>query len=120
MKTQVAFCSACDRDVRVVFTDAPVHDAQAPVADPDIICLEVGERCTGNLCPVGAVPPSVMMVRRIRSGARSVLQPIVKAECERCGCVTDYCIVAPEFATCSECGTTVARGQLALALGRDG
>lgn len=120
MRAQMAFCSACDRDVRVILTDAPVHDAQAPVADPEIICLEVGERCTGNLCPVGAVPPTVMMVRRVRSGGRAVLQPIVKAECERCGSVTDYCIVAANFATCSECGTTVPRDQLVLALGRNG
>ena len=120
MKSQVAFCSACDCEVRIILTDEPVHDAQAPVADADIVCLEVGERCTGALCPVGAVSPLAMMVRRVRSGISSVLQPIVKAECEVCGHVTDYCIVSPEYATCADCGHTVGRAELTLALGHDG
>jgi hypothetical protein len=33
MKTQTAYCSACDRDVQIVVTDAPMQDAQAPVGD---------------------------------------------------------------------------------------
>ena len=120
MKTQLAFCSACDRDVQIIVTDAAEQDAQAPVADPEIVCLEVGERCTGNLCPVAAVSPTAMMVRRVRSGVRSVLQPIVKVDCEDCGEVTDYAIVSPEYATCTQCGSTVGRDTLRLALGRDG
>jgi hypothetical protein len=120
MNTQIAFCSACDRDVRVLMPDEPLHDAQAPVADAEVVCLEIGDRCTGSLCPVGAVSPTAMMVRLVRSGVRSVLQPIVKAECEACGGVTDYVIVSAEYATCAYCGTTVGRENLSLALGRDG
>jgi hypothetical protein len=120
MKTQIAYCSACDCDVRILVTDAPLHDAQAPVADADVVCLEIGEQCTGKLCPVGAVSPAAMMVRKVRSGVRSVLPPIVKAACEACGCVTDNYIVSPEYATCGECGGTVSREQLTPALGRDG
>lgn len=120
MKTQIAFCSACDRDVHVLVNDEPLHDAQAPVADAEVVCLEIGERCTGNLCPVGAVSSTAMMVRLVRSGLRSVLQPIVKAECEACGRVTDYVIVSGEYATCADCGSTVGREELTLALGRDG
>ena len=121
MKAQTAFCSACDRDVQILITDVPAEqDAQAPIGDAEIICLEIGAQCTGSLCPVGAVSPAAMMVRRVRRGIHSVLQPIVKAECETCRGVTDYFIVSPEYATCSECGTTVGRDQLVLALGRDG
>jgi len=120
METHIAYCSACDRDVRIVLPDTPMHDAQAPVTDGEIVCLEVGERCTGALCPIGAVSPTAMKVRRVRSGVRAVLQPVVKAECERCGRVTDYCIVSAEYATCVDCGTTVGRGDLTLVLGRDG
>lgn len=119
MKTQTAFCSACDRDVRILVAEEPLHDAQAPVSDPEVVCLEIGEQCTGNLCPVGAVSPTVMMVRKVRSGARSVLQPMVKAECDVCSRVTDYYIVSPEYATCGECGSTVSREDLTLALGSD-
>ena len=120
MKTQIAFCSACDRDVRILVSDEPLHDAQAPVVDAEVVCLEIGQQCTGSLCPVGAVSPTAMMVRKVRSGVRSVLQPLVKAECDVCGCVTDHYLVSPEYATCGECGRTISRDQLALALGRDG
>ena len=120
MDTRVAFCSACDRDVRILITDSPAQDAQAPVADSEIVCLEIGDRCTGHLCPVGAVSSTAMMVRLVRSGMRSVVQPLVKAHCESCGRVTDYIIVSPDYATCADCGGTVGRDDLQLALGRDG
>lgn len=120
MKTQIAYCSACDRDVQVILPVVPLHDAQAPVGDAEIVCLEVGERCTGSLCPVGAVSPTAMMVRRVRSGVHPVLEPIVKAECPTCVRVTDYAIISPEYATCIDCGCTLSRNDLRLALGRDG
>ena len=120
MKTHTAFCSACDRDVQVIMPEEPLHDAQAPVADAEVVCLEIGDRCTGHLCPIGAVSSTAMMVRLVRSGARSLVQPLVKAECEVCGRVTDHIIVSPDYATCADCGTTVGRDDLVLALGRDG
>lgn len=120
MKTQIAFCSACDRDVHIILPEVPMHDAQAPVGDAEIVCLEVGERCTGALCPVGAVSPTAMMVRRVRSGMHPVLEPVVKVQCPTCLRVTDYAIVSPDYATCIECGSTLPRSDLTLALGRDG
>lgn len=49
MDVTTAYCSACDQDVRVV--RAPGSD------DPhDLVCLEYGERCTGELCPLFARP----------------------------------------------------------------
>ena len=120
MNTRVAFCSACDRDVEILIRDGPAQDAQAPVGDAEVVCLDIGDRCTGNLCPVGAVSSTAMMVRLVRSGARSLVQPIVIAECSLCGRVTDHIIVSPLYATCAECGSTVGRNDLVLALGRDG
>jgi hypothetical protein len=120
MSTRVAFCSACDRDVQILITDMPVQDAQAPVGDAEVVCLEIGERCTGHLCPIGAVSSTAMMVRLVRSGARSLVQPLVKAECEVCNRVTDFIIVSPAYATCADCGTTIGWDDLELALGRDG
>jgi hypothetical protein len=61
-----------------------------------------------------------MRVRHVRSGAASILQPVVKAECEVCGCVTDFYIVAPEYATCVGCGRTAPFEELEIATGRDG
>ena len=119
MKTQTAYCSACDRDVQILVTEAPVQDAQAPMVDAEVVCLEIGERCTGNLCPVAAVSPAAMRVRQIRSGVRPVLHPVVKAACESCNRVTDHYIVSSEHATCSDCGTTVSRDELVLAFTRE-
>jgi hypothetical protein len=109
METQIAYCSACDRDVRILVTEASPQDAQAPVPDAEVVCLEIGEQCTGTLCPVSAVSPAAMRVRLVRSGHVAVLQPIVGAECEMCGCVTRHTMVSLEHATCNECGTTIAR-----------
>jgi hypothetical protein len=121
MKTQLAYCSACDHDVRILVTDeADDQEAQANIPDAEIVCLEIGEKCTGSLCPVGAVSRTAMVARRIRAGVRDVLQPLVKVECEVCGRVTDYFIIDREYATCGECGTTVERARVIPQLGRDG
>lgn len=120
MKTHLAYCSACDRDVEVMITESPDHDAQAPIPDPEIVCLDIGAKCTGSLCPVGAVSPAAMMARRIRAGVRTVLQPVVTARCERCARVTSWFLVDPKCATCADCGETVERDRLELAVGHEG
>lgn len=119
MKTQLAYCSACDREVRVLLTDAPEQDAQAAIPDAEVVCLEIGRLCTGSMCPIGAVSPSAMMVRRIRVGVRDVVQPMIEAECEACARVTPHFLVDPTYATCGDCGLTTERSKLVPAMGRD-
>jgi hypothetical protein len=68
MKMQLAYCSACDREVRIAFTDMPTFEGQANLPDPEVICLEIGHACTGSLCPVAAQPPAVMAARLVRNG----------------------------------------------------
>jgi hypothetical protein len=99
MKSQIAFCSACDRDVRIVITQQPSQDGHANLHDSEAVCLEIGETCTGALCPVGAAPPSVM-------------QPVVDAECRICEMVTPHLLVGPTQATCATCGVTSERSPL--------
>jgi hypothetical protein len=67
MKTLTAFCSACDRDVRLVITDEPSQDGHANLVDSEVVCLEIGASCTGSLCPIGAVSPAVMAARLARA-----------------------------------------------------
>lgn len=60
MKTRMAYCSACDRNVRVV-----LRSGQEPIvvdeADAhELVCLEYGETCTGDMCPLFAVPTERM------------------------------------------------------------
>ena len=57
MDVKTAYCSACDRNVRVVLDSG---GGTRPVTgdDPhDLVCLEYQESCTGDLCPLFKVPP---------------------------------------------------------------
>ena len=109
MKSQMVFCSACDRDVHVVITDGPSEDGQANLYDAEIVCLEIGERCTGNLCPVGATSPTVMAARLVHNGLQTAMHPIAPLPCVRCDRVTSHVVIDKLYATCNECGATVKR-----------
>lgn len=114
MKTVNAYCSACDQQVRLVLTDEPVQDDPSPIHDREVVCLEIGEHCSGALCPVGAVPPMVMAARLVRNGLQTSMQPIVKGQCPACDAEADMVIVSREYCVCSLCGTTSRRDALAL------
>jgi hypothetical protein len=54
MEKRTVYCTACDRDVEVVLRD----DHEAGAEKPDLvgaICLDIGARCTGSVCPICAV-----------------------------------------------------------------
>jgi hypothetical protein len=53
MKNQWLFCSACDRLVRVRVAD-PTGSRETSLNEAEIVCLEIGIKCTGNLCPLCA------------------------------------------------------------------
>ena len=106
MREITMYCSARDQDVRVVLTDEPVHDPQAPVLDSELICLEIGDHCTGNLCPVCAVPPAVVDARLAKSGLRPETRRKVLSHCDACDRETEMMISSGGYVTCSECFTT--------------
>lgn len=114
MKTINAYCSACDHDVRLVLTDEPLQDDPSPIHDCEVVCLEIGEQCSGALCPLGAVPPVVMAARLVRNGLQTEMQPIVKAHCPACDDSTDFVIVSREYCICSQCGRTSKRDEIEL------
>jgi len=114
MKVQSAYCSACDRDVRIVMPVEPVFDGQANLRDAEIVCLEIGHQCTGAMCPIGAQPPAVMAVRLIQSGFKPVMQPLIDARCDACDQITKFAVVTADYATCTVCGATSHRTTLAL------
>lgn len=109
MKSIEAYCSACDNQVRLVLTDEPTHDDPSPIHDCEVVCLEIGEHCSGALCPIGAVPPVVMAARLVRNGLQTEMHPIVRAECSACQRFTDFVIVDRVHCICAECGTTTTR-----------
>lgn len=112
MKSQIAYCSACDKDVRIVITDEPSQDGHANLHDAEVVCLEIGETCTGSLCPIGAAPPAVMAARLVRNDMKTFVQPVVSAKCPMCERVTPHFLVGKYNATCGECGVTSSRSEL--------
>ena len=117
MKSQTAYCSACDKDVHILITDEPSQDGHANLHDSEIVCLEVGNACTGHLCPVGAVSPTAMAARLVRSGLQTIVQPMFTAGCPDCGRATSHVIIEPTRATCLECGGIANRSELTIISG---
>ena len=114
MKNQTAYCSACDKDVHIVITDEPSHDGHANLHDAEVVCLEIGETCTGALCPIGATPPSVMAARLVRNGLQTIVQPVVKAHCAHCDRVTAHLVIEKHAVRCEECEGVTPRGELVI------
>lgn len=107
MNTQKVFCSACDREVSVLFTDVPsTYGGQASVADTELVCLEMGERCNGALCPVCAVSSEAMAVRVAKSGMRPDQHATVRAVCDGCQREEELMLTRGGYVTCPECGAT--------------
>ena len=58
----LAYCSGCDRKVRVI-VDPRVSATEREPGPEDLICLEHGDSCTGDLCPLFNVPSEEMKER---------------------------------------------------------
>lgn len=106
MRETTIYCSARDTDVRVLLTDEPLYDGQASVCDAELLCLEIGERCSGQVCPLGADAPTEMDVSIVRHGLDPAHHPIVRATCTGCDRVTELRRSIGGYVTCTECGTT--------------
>ena len=107
MRVRKMFCSGCDRDVHVVATDAVHEDAQANIPEPELICLEIGEWCTGTMCPLGAAEPNAMVSRLIRNGLPLDHLKTTRGFCQACGLDNDMALYGRNMAACLVCGTSV-------------
>ncbi len=105
MKSHQMYCGACDREVRVMITPDPSAQGQAPLRDSEIVCLEIGSQCTGNMCPLGAAEPSAMVGRIIRNGVPLNTLSTVLATCPACGNDAEMVLYGEGRAACSICGT---------------
>ncbi|HKK08030.1 MAG TPA: hypothetical protein VKA44_04030 [Gemmatimonadota bacterium] len=71
MRMYRAYCSACDRPVRVIpLSEFPEDVRPEHVSESSVVCLDYGEECTGALCPLFEVPTSEMreLYERARAG----------------------------------------------------
>ena len=105
MKSHTLYCGACDNEVRVMITDTPSEDGQAPLHDSEMVCLEIGERCNGNLCPLGAIAPAEMVTRLLRNGLPVEGLRTVRAHCPSCELDNEIILFGDGRAMCSACGT---------------
>lgn len=105
MKNHQLYCSACDRQVRVLITEAPVYEGHAPLHGEELVCLDIGAKCTGNLCPLGAAAPSEMVRRVMRNGVPLEVLNTVTARCPGCGEETEVVLYGEGRAMCSLCQT---------------
>ena len=105
MRLQRIYCGARDQIVQILITDSPtVIDGQAPVFDSEIICLEIGEPCTGTMCPLGAEAPVAMPARLIRNALATDTLSVVRRYCAECGRTTEFALVEGGELTCMICG----------------
>lgn len=106
MKSQLLYCGACDRPVRVLITEQVVGETQASITDAELVCLEIGTNCTGRMCPLGADEPSAMVRRIVRNGVPLNTIETVPAYCPTCDRDTDMILYGSGQAGCGVCGTT--------------
>lgn len=106
MRELMMYCAARDSNVHVVLTDEPITDGQATVTDTELICLEIGEHCTGALCPVCAVSRDAMDARLAKSGLRPEIRRKVLALCESCDAEKELVVSSGGYVSCTECGST--------------
>ena len=105
-ETRKTYCSHCQKEVLVSITPTPPRGGQAMLQDhEELVCLDFGDKCDGEICPLSKYRPVVMGVRLARSGLREDW-PTVNAQCEGCGQVTDLKVLDREHAFCMLCGTT--------------
>jgi len=99
------FCSACDRNVQVLITPEVNAEGQAVLHDSEVVCLDIGSQCTGNMCPLGAAEPSAMVARLVRNGIPLETFATVKAKCPACENEVEMVLYGEGRAACSICGS---------------
>lgn len=104
MISRQVFCSACDREVRVLIAEPTLTDGQAPLPDAEAVCLEIGKQCTGAMCPIGAAAPDAMVGRIIRNGLPLSGLRTVHATCPSCDLESDLVLYGDGRAVCATCG----------------
>lgn len=105
MKFQWQYCGACDRTVQVIVTEMPSIDGQAPALDAEMVCLEVGDKCTGGMCPIGAGGPGGMVRRIVQNGFPLESLTTVAGHCAACDADAELIRYGVDQAGCSVCGS---------------
>ncbi len=105
VETRKTFCTHCQKEVAVAVTPAAPRNGQANLQDhEEVVCLDFGDKCDGEICPLSHYRPVVMGVRLARSGLREEWRT-VRAQCEGCGQISELEVLDLDHAYCTLCGT---------------
>ena len=105
-ETRKTYCTHCQKEVVIAVSQGAPRNGQANLRESDeIVCLDFGGKCDGEVCPLSRFRPVVMGVRLARSGLREEWTT-VRAQCEGCGQLTDLKVLDREHAFCPLCGST--------------
>jgi len=100
------FCTHCQKEVDVVLRPPAPRSGHASLPDnEEVVCLDFGGECEGEVCPISQLRPVVMGVRLARSGLRHSWKT-VRGQCEGCGQVAALALIDLDHAYCNLCGTT--------------
>ena len=114
MDIRTMYCSGCDRNVRVLLPDGAPGHPQANVHDAELICMELGDWCTGALCPLGAAEPHAMVRRLIQEGLSLDHLRTARGWCDACGMGSEFVLYASQSAACTVCGTSRLRAGMTI------
>ena len=106
MREITVLCPTRQQEVRLLVTDDPVYDGQASIVDSELLCLEIGERCTSATCPVCGESPAAMDAHLAKGGLGPPGRARVVGRCGGCERTTELVLSVGGYATCAECGTT--------------
>jgi hypothetical protein len=105
-ETRQTYCTHCKKEVHVTVSRTAPRGGHANLPDHDeIVCLDFGDECDGEVCPLSRYRPVVMGVRLAKSGLREEWTTVT-AQCEGCGQISEMKVLDREHAFCPLCGTT--------------
>jgi len=105
MEEHTVYCGGCDHEVRVLITTPPSEDGQATLHDSEVVCLEIGDRCSGASCPLGATAPEDMVRRLLRNGLPLDGLRTVTSLCPSCGLESEMVLYGRGRVICTACGS---------------
>jgi len=108
MDTHTTYCSHCQKDVSFIVTSSSRPGGQANLPEGgQLVCLDFGRSCDGNICPLSGLPPVVMGVRLVMSGKEGTEKmESVHGVCESCGFPTELAVINERQGVCQVCGST--------------
>lgn len=108
MDTKKTYCSHCQKLVEVGLSPAPAHRRVTDLPpEQELVCLDFGTGCSGNLCPLSGLPSLVMGVRMQRApDAPDPEKHRVLTACHECGVEMEMPVLDESHARCPSCGVT--------------